>query len=191
MSASVPDLLTAVLGTGAATPIGPLVSVAARAVLVYVAGLVVVRLGKNRLLGRATAFDIILAFILGSLFSRAVNGSASLVPTLTAALVLVGLHGALAALARRSERLDDLVKGRRLVLVHDGRIEAHNLRRADLSERDLREELRLEAGIETLDEVAEVSMERNGRLSVVERPRAPRVLSVAVADGVQTVRLEL
>jgi len=191
MSASVPDLLTAVLGTGAATPIGPLVSVAVRAVLVYVAGLVVVRLGKNRLLGRATAFDIILAFILGSLFSRAVNGSASLVPTLAAALVLVGLHGALAALARRSERLDDLVKGRRLVLVRDGRIEGHNLRRADLSERDLREELRLEAGIGTLDEVAEVSMERNGRLSVVERPRAPRVVSVAVADGVQTVRLEL
>ena len=47
---------------------------AVRAVIIYVVGLLIVRFAKNRLLGRSTAFDIILGFILGSLFSRAING---------------------------------------------------------------------------------------------------------------------
>jgi len=91
MSTAAANLLENVLGAGSGDPTFAVAAVAARAVLIYVAGLAVVRLGKSRLLGRATAFDIILAFILGSLFSRAVNGTAALLVTLAAAIVLVGL----------------------------------------------------------------------------------------------------
>ena len=46
------------------------------------------------------------------------------------------------------------MKGRRVVLVRDGQIERAALRTADLSERDLREELRLGAHIDDPAEVA-------------------------------------
>jgi len=39
--------------------------------------------------------------------------------------------------------------------------------------------------------VAEARLERNGDISVVRAERPPRVVEVRVADGVQTVRIEL
>jgi uncharacterized membrane protein YcaP (DUF421 family) len=144
---------------------------AGRALLVYVAGLAIVRAGKNRLLGRSTAFDIVLGFILGSMLSRAINGSAPLIGTLVAAVVLVALHWTFARLAMSSDNVASAVKGRRLVLVRDGRIERAALHAADLSERDLREELRLGAHIDDPAEVDLACLERNGRISVLPRRR--------------------
>ena len=46
-----------------------------RALIVFIGSLIIVRLGAKRFLGRKTIFDFILAFILGSMLSRAINGS--------------------------------------------------------------------------------------------------------------------
>ena len=59
-----------------------------------------------------------------------------------------------------------------------------------MSEHDLREALRA-GGVSRLEEVAEARLERSGEVSVVEAERGPRVVEVAVAGGVQTVRIEL
>jgi len=148
------------------------VQMAGRALLVYVAGLAIVRAGKNRLLGRSTAFDIVLGFILGSMLSRAINGAAPLFETLVAALVLVALHWTFAHLAIGSDNIASAVKGRRIVLVREGRIEQEALRSAEISERDLREELRLSgAHIDDPAEVELACLERNGRISVLPRRR--------------------
>lgn len=142
---------------------------AARAAIVYLAGLVLVRLGKNRLLGRTTAFDIILAFILGSLLSRAINGGAPMGGSLLAAAVLVALHWVFALLTYRSDRLDRLFKGSQVVLVRQGRPNPAGLRRAEVSAADLMEAVRLRGGTESLEEVSFAGLERNGEISVVLR----------------------
>ncbi len=49
----------------------------ARAVAVFVAALVLVRFGEKRSLGRCTVFDAILAIMLGSVLSRAINAGHS------------------------------------------------------------------------------------------------------------------
>src|SRR5215218_7578653 len=58
---------------------------ALRAAVVYAAMVVVVRLGKKRFMGQATAFDVILDIMLGSVASRAITGNAPLGPALAAA----------------------------------------------------------------------------------------------------------
>ena len=78
---------------------------AARAAVIYVAVLAMMRLGHKRFLGKTTAFDVIVGIILGSVASRAINGRAALLPTLGAILVLVALHRLFAHLAFRFERL--------------------------------------------------------------------------------------
>ena len=45
----------------------------ARAILVYAAMLVIVRLGERRFLGKSTPFDFILGIMLGSVGSRAIT----------------------------------------------------------------------------------------------------------------------
>ncbi len=162
-----------------------------RCLIVYLAGLAVIRLGKSRLLSRASPLDVILAFILGSLLSRGVNGSASLSGTLVAVVTLVAVHGGLSALACRNHWLGNIVKGQQYVLVSDGEINRENLLRAHISERDLMEEVRLRANVEDLQQVAAAYKERSGEVGVVKRPMLPHVVEISVHEGVQTVRLEL
>jgi uncharacterized membrane protein YcaP (DUF421 family) len=64
------------------------------------------------------------------------------------------------------------------------------MRRACMSERDLWEDLRGK-GVSRLEQVAEARLERSGKLSVLRARQEPKVVEIKVADGVQTVRLEL
>ncbi len=181
------SFLEAVLGAHRAITVPEM---AVRAVIIYVAGLVIVRFAKNRLLGRSTAFDIILGFILGSLFSRAINGGAPLIASVVAGAVLAIAHWVLALLTRHSESMDATFKGRARKLVEDGEVRRLDLRRAEMSERDLLEAVHLR-GLASVDEAEAAWMEPNGQIAVVPRRREARILEVRVADGVQVVRIEM
>src|SRR5438045_1043868 len=119
--------------------------IAARGAVIYVAGLLLVRLGKSRLLGRSTPLDIILAFVLGSVLSRGINGSAALSGSVVAAATLISLHWIFTELACSSHWWGRLIKGNSHVLVENGKILWKNMRRSHISQNDLDEELRLNA----------------------------------------------
>ena len=141
---------------------------ALRAVVVYGALLLVVRLGHKRFAGRTTAFDMVLAIVLGSVASRAVSGTAPFVPTLVACAVLVALHWLVAAASFHSHRFGLLVKGKPSELVRDGRAIEAQMRRSAISIHDLDEALR-EAGVADVAKVASARLERGGHISVVKR----------------------
>jgi uncharacterized membrane protein YcaP (DUF421 family) len=177
---------------GGDTPQPPLhwYQVAARAIVVYLAGLIIVRMGKSRLVARMTALDIILGFILGSLLSRGITGSASISGTIVASAALVASHWLFTALACRWHGLGTLLKGRYLrPLIIDGQLQFDNLRRSHLSVHDVMEELRLH-GVEDLSEVARAYKERNGEISVIQKKPTPQVVEVAIREGIQTIRIE-
>jgi uncharacterized membrane protein YcaP (DUF421 family) len=164
---------------------------ALRAVLVYVAGLIIVRLAKKRFMGRHSAFDSVLLVILGSVLSRAINGTAAFFETLGASLVLVGAHWVTGYAAYHSHRFGDAVKGYESELVRDGVVDETRMRKHHISEHDLDEALRLQGNTTQLSDVATAHLERSGDISVITRRRDPRVVDVAVAPGTQTVRIQL
>jgi uncharacterized membrane protein YcaP (DUF421 family) len=164
---------------------------AARGVVVYFVGLLIVRVGKSRLIARISTIDVILGFILGSLLARGITGSASISGTIAASVAVVGCHSLFTYLAFRSHAFGTLLKGRYLrPLVIDGKFQYENMRRSHLSEHDVMEEVRLK-GIGEVSQVAHAYKERNGEVSVIPQKPEPRVVEVAVRDGVQTVRIEL
>ncbi|WP_029215444.1 DUF421 domain-containing protein [Kallotenue papyrolyticum] len=162
-----------------------------RASVVFVTGIVIVRLSNRRFWGQATVFDMLLAVILGSVLSRAINGEAPLLATVAAALFLVALHWLLGLLAFHWHWLGRLVKGTVHDVVRDGQLQWQAMRRVHVTERDIREALRLRALTDDLDQVAVARVERSGEISIVRKPTQPQVVDVAVAEGVQTVRIEL
>lgn len=162
-----------------------------RAVFVYAVAVVMVRLGEKRFLGKSTAFDVILGIILGSVVSRAITGSSPFFPTIGAGFVLVGLHWLFSVVAFRSERFATLVKGESRLLIKDGELQREALRKSHVGERDMLAALRTEGQLTNPADVAEAHLERSGDISIVERKRQPRIMEVAVASGVQTVRIEV
>jgi uncharacterized membrane protein YcaP (DUF421 family) len=170
--------------------VGDVLLTTSKAVVIYAAGLMLVRFGARRMLGRATAFDVVLGFLLGSLLSRAINGTGYVAATVTAACVLVAIHYAVSAAARRWSWADTLFKGVHHNLILDGEPQARAMRQSEISDRDLYEALR-QAGLEKPEQVAISCMERSGKISVIPARREPKVLEVQVEQGVQTVRIEL
>jgi uncharacterized membrane protein YcaP (DUF421 family) len=154
---------------GGDTPHPPLRmwQVAARAVALYLMTVLVVRIGKSRLLGRASVLDVILGFLLGSLVSRGITGSASLTDSATASVVLVFAHWWITLAACRHHRLGWLFKGSAYLVVEDGKVLPDAMRRSHVSLEDLKEELRLNGNVEDVERVKRAYKERSGQISVV------------------------
>ncbi len=164
-----------------------------RALIVYLAALAMVRLGDKRFLGKHTAFDVILGVILGSVVSRAITGSGSspFFITLAAGAALVGLHWLFSSIAFRSDRFGTVVKGNVRTLIQDGEIRWDNMGRSSISRDDLLGALRANGKLSDPSEVEAAYLERSGDISVLPRTGEPKVIEISVADGVQTVRIEL
>ena len=141
--------------------------IALRAILVFLVWLVVVRLADRRLLGKYSAFDVVLAVMLGSVLSRAINGSAPFWGTLAAAAVLVALHWLLTFLSFRSHAFGHLVKGLPRTLIVDGRVYEDELRRNLITKHDLDEMLRLQGRITEPSKAKLAMLERNGQISAI------------------------
>lgn len=98
------------------------VHMSARAIVVYAVMLAIVRLGKRRFMGGASAFDVILAFLLGAVASHAVTGSALFVPTLLATGVLMAMHWLFSWGAMRWSTFGWVTKSKSVRIIHEGHV---------------------------------------------------------------------
>ena len=151
---------------GGDVPTGPLLihQAAARAVMVYLVGLAIIRIGKSRGIGRITPLDVILGFVLGSLLSRGITGNAS-------------LSGTAAASRPRRHALAADAAGLPVALVRQPRErprEPHcerwhsastKMLHHHISIHDLEEALRMK-GIDDIQQVRRAYKERNGEISL-------------------------
>jgi uncharacterized membrane protein YcaP (DUF421 family) len=167
------------------------VQVCFRAVLIYFFGWAILRIGGNRFLGQETAFDIVLGFVLGSVLSRAINGSSTLLLALVSSALLVGVHHLLTWATFKSRRLSQIFSGRPATLILNGEVLQEAMRRHQYSDEDLSETLRLNGRVDDPRKVQEARFERNGKISVVKKEGEPRIVEVRVEQGVQIVRIEI
>jgi uncharacterized membrane protein YcaP (DUF421 family) len=185
------EALRSSLGTGVKGSVLGVGGMALRTVIIYGVTLVLVRMGSRRFLGKASAFDIIVAIMLGAIMGRSINGSGPLLPTLIAGLVLVVLHWLLAVLAFRTAWLGSIIKGNPILLIKKGEVQSEEMRRASITSEDLTGALRLQTNQDDPGKVQFAYLERSGRISVVPQMREPRLWVVSIGKGVQTIRIEL
>lgn len=163
-----------------------------RAVVVYLAGVLLVRIGDRRFLGKNAAFDVVFGVVLGSLFGRAVAPSLSVAGAVIGGIALVGLHWLFALIAFHVDWFGRLIKGDAHALMQHGIIDWAAMRRNHISEKDLLSALRLNGQVTELRGVSLATLERSGDVSVIsERSEPLRIVEIRVEAGVQTVRLEL
>ncbi len=126
------------------------VQISLRGVVVFIATLIMVRLGHKRSLARKTAFDAVLLVILASVLSRAINGSAAFFATLGGGLVLVLLH-------------------RLLLIIEDGDFVLSAMHRNHISTHDVEEDMRLSLRDDDVSKVRKGRVERCGDISFIEK----------------------
>src|SRR4026209_2490094 len=142
--------------------------VSVRGVIVFIATLIMMRLGSKRSLAEKTAFDAVFVVIIGSRLARAINGSEAFFPTLGTGFVLVLLHRLFGLAAYYSHFFGFLVKGEPVVLVQDGRLQRRNMLWENISKHDLEEDMRLDAKTEDLSQIQVARLERSGDISFIK-----------------------
>jgi uncharacterized membrane protein YcaP (DUF421 family) len=162
-----------------------------RAIVTFVVTVAVVRVGNKRLFGKGTAYDTVVAIMIGSVMSRAITGSGAgtMLATWAGGLTLVLLHWLLSWISFHVDSFGSIVKGHEVQLVRDGEILKDGMQETGTTPRDLDRAMREDGNVPNVSQVQMAYMERDGSISVVPRSSEPRVLEVTVQDGVQTIRI--
>ncbi|MBC6699103.1 DUF421 domain-containing protein [Hymenobacter puniceus] len=141
----------------------------ARAVLVFLVALVLLRLSGRRTFGGNSALDMVVKFMFGALLSRVIIADAPMGITFVAAAALVAVHRALAYAVYFSPLLRKLVKGSDSILAEGPTIHQHELRRASVSEQEFQAGVRVAANTDDLSTTNVVRLEHDGTITVVKK----------------------
>jgi uncharacterized membrane protein YcaP (DUF421 family) len=140
-----------------------------RGLVIFIIGLIIVRAGDRRSLSQKTAFDAMFLVLLGSMLSRAINGSGPFWLTMGAAFLLMLVHRTCAFIAHCYHPFGKIVKGTEVPLVRNGDIDWKAMRRVLVSKKDLEEDLRLSAKTENISDIRLAQLERSGDISFIKK----------------------
>jgi len=138
-----------------------------RSIIIFLIALLMLRIAGIRTFGKKTAFDNVIIIILGSVLSRAITGASPFIPTIFAGLVMVIIHRVLAVMAYKSEKIGNLIKGKKVILFSGGSQEEQNMRITQISHNDIMEEVRIQTNREDLEGIQKIFIERTGQVSII------------------------
>jgi uncharacterized membrane protein YcaP (DUF421 family) len=140
----------------------------ARAFAVYVLILIVIRLLGKRTIGNFSAFDLIVALMLGEVVDEIIYGDVRFLQG-TIAIVAIGAIAYVDSfLSFASRPLQALLEGKPTVIVRDGNFDRDGMRAERMHEQDVLAMLRLE-GIHDMREVHLAVVETDGDVSVLKQ----------------------
>jgi uncharacterized membrane protein YcaP (DUF421 family) len=141
---------------------------ALRASFVYFYLLIIVRLLGKREIGASSAFDLLVALMLGDVVDEVIYGDVTIAEG-TVAMAIIGVWHLVNAWASfKSKFIDNLTGAPPTVLVKEGRIQHKALAQERLNEDELFSELRMaDVGEDEIEEVKQATLEPNGKISVL------------------------
>jgi uncharacterized membrane protein YcaP (DUF421 family) len=139
----------------------------ARAVAVYVLMLVVIRLLGKRTVGNFSAFDLLIALMLGELVDEIIYGDVRFLQGTVAIVTLAALAAADSWASYKSHGLQRVLEGTPTVVIRDGAFDRAGMRAERMNDRDVMAMLR-QSGVRNLEEVHLAVIETDGHLSVLK-----------------------
>jgi uncharacterized membrane protein YcaP (DUF421 family) len=139
---------------------------AARGLLVYAVMLVVIRVLGKRTVGNFTAFDLLVALMLGEVVDEIIYGDVTIAQGLTAILVVAAAKYVTAWLTYWKHGLEKVLEGVPTELVKHGEFVRDGLHHELVNEKEVLAALRLQ-GISDMREVKSAFMEVDGQISVI------------------------
>lgn len=139
---------------------------AARGVIVYVLMLIVIRILGKRTVGNFTAFDLLVALMLGEVVDEIIYGDVSMAQGIVAIVVIAAAKYATAWLSFVNPTMNRLLEGTPTEIVKNGEFVAKGLRAELMHEQEAYAALRLQC-VSDMREVKSAVIEVDGQVSVI------------------------
>jgi uncharacterized membrane protein YcaP (DUF421 family) len=146
--------------------INELLLTALRATFVYFFLLIVVRILGKREIGASSAFDLLVALMLGDMVDEVIYGDVTIAQGAVAMAIIGVWHLVNSWASFKSEIIDKLTGAPPTVLVKGGEIQRKALAKERLNEEELFAGLRL-MDVDDVKEVKQATLEPNGQISVL------------------------
>ena len=148
------------------------VNLIVRAVVVYLAVLLLLRISGKRQMGQMGPTEFVAILLISNAVQNSMNGGDnSLLGGLLLAAVLVALSALISYLTYKSRVFSTIFEGTPTLLVHNGKLIHRHLARERMSESELRTLLRKQ-GVHNIGEVETAILESDGTFSVTKLPGA-------------------
>jgi uncharacterized membrane protein YcaP (DUF421 family) len=147
--------------------ISPL-ELSARAAVMFLICLLLIRASGMRPFSRHNTMDTIITFLIGGIVSRGIVGATPFFSCVAGAVVIILLNKAVAKFALLGPATEKTMKGEYMLLYNGGKFYKENMRKAELTESDIYEELRLQCQLGSLEKINTVYLEKTGKVSFVK-----------------------
>lgn len=126
------------------------------------------RLMGKKEVGQLSIIDLIVSILIAELVALAIEGkNHSLLMSVVPIMVLVGVQIFISFVTLKNEKIRDLIDGKPVVLIKNGRLNFTEMSKLRYSLDDLISQLRLQ-GVKSIDKVKYAVLENNGNLSVFQ-----------------------
>lgn len=141
-----------------------------RAVTIYIALMIIMRVAGKRSLAQITTFDFVLLLIIGEATQQALLGQDfSMTNAIIVIVTLVVVDIGLSFIKRQSKTIDKVLDDVPLVIVEDGVALKDRMDKARVDESDVLSAARHLQGLERLDQIRYAVLERSGGISIVPK----------------------
>jgi uncharacterized membrane protein YcaP (DUF421 family) len=145
----------------------------ARTVLLYVVVLIIFRVMGKREIGELSILDLVVFIMIAEMAVMAIENPKdpllySILPMLTLLIIQIGL----AIWSLKSNRMRNFIDGKPSIIIENGKINEHEMKRQRYNFNDLLVQLR-DKNIKNVADVEFAILESSGRLSVFEKDQQP------------------
>jgi len=148
-------------------PTAPLLESVARGSIMYLSLFVILRIAPTRQMGELSAADLLVIVLIADVSQNAFSAETRSIPEgLTLVVTIITWNYLLDWLAFRFSILERLLQHPPITLIKKGRVQWHNLRRENISQKELLSHLR-EQGVDSVCAVELARIEPDGKISVV------------------------
>jgi uncharacterized membrane protein YcaP (DUF421 family) len=163
---------------------------AARAAAVYGLMLVVVRALGRRTIGNFSAFDLIVALMLGEIVDEMIYGDVRFIQGTVVIVTIAALAYADSLLSYWDHGLEAILEGKPTIIVKHGEFHRQGMRRERMNEKDVLGALRTN-GVRDMRQVEYALVEHDGAVSVVPYDWAEGVIKADVDKEMAAARRRL
>jgi uncharacterized membrane protein YcaP (DUF421 family) len=156
-----------------------LLMTAGRAVAIYVLMLVVIRALGKRTVGNFSAFDLLVALMLGEIVDEIIYGDVRFIQGATVMVTLGAVAYADSLLSYWDHGMEAVLEGKPTIVVKNGEFHRQGMRRERMNEKDVLGTLRMQ-GVRDVREVQYAVVEHDGSVSVVPYDWAMPVIKADV-----------
>lgn len=141
-----------------------------RTVLLYAVIIMAVRIMGKRQIGELQTSELVVTLLISDIAAIPMQDTEQgLLSGVVPILILIVCEVAASALMLKRPGFRRLICGKPLIVISDGKILQHEMRKLRMSTEDLFEELR-QQGIFSIEDVSFAVVETNGKLSVLKKP---------------------